>query len=150
MARLVPQILSELEGFDTAAKNPLLFIGATNEPWSLDPAVLRPGRFDIKVYVGLPDYDARVKLLEIGFKNRPLKPDVNLSDLAMLLDGYSGADITNIAEKAAADAFLRAVHGLEENPEISVDDVAKVIAQTRPSVTATDLERFDEYRKVAG
>jgi SpoVK/Ycf46/Vps4 family AAA+-type ATPase len=56
MTRLVPQILAELEGFATADQNPILFIGATNEPWSLDPAVLRPGRFDEKVYVGLPDF----------------------------------------------------------------------------------------------
>jgi len=146
MARLVPQILAELEGFDTDSKNPLLFIGATNEPWSLDPAVLRPGRFDVKVYVGLPDLPARRKLLEIGFKNRPLSPDVELDGLAEQLEGFSGADIASICENAAADAFLRAVHGVEKEPKILPADVEKVLKETRPSVNAEALKRFEEYR----
>jgi transitional endoplasmic reticulum ATPase len=65
MQRVVPQILQELEGFDRAAHRPLLFVGATNKPWLLDDAIMRPGRFDARVYVGLPDAPARFKLLEI-------------------------------------------------------------------------------------
>lgn len=148
MARLVPQILAELEGFDTSDKNPLLFIGATNEPWSLDPAVLRPGRFDVKVYIGLPDLPARRKLLELGFRDRPIGETVNLDELATKLDGYSGADITNVCEKAAGDAFLRVVHGIETSPKIEAADLDKVLTQTRPSVSVTDLARFESYRKM--
>jgi transitional endoplasmic reticulum ATPase len=147
MARLVPQILAELEGFDTASKNPLLFIGATNEPWSLDPAVMRPGRFDVKIYVGLPDLPARRKLLDIGFKGRPISKDVNLDDLAEGLEAYSGADITYLCENAAQDAFLRAVHKVEKEPVIGTEDILKALKETRPSVTPENLERFQEYRK---
>ena len=148
MTRLVPQILAELEGFDTETQNPLLFIGATNEPWSLDPAVLRPGRFDEKVYVGLPDKPARRKILELNLADRPLADDVDLDDLADRAEGYSGADVKNICEKAAADVFLRAVKSGsgESSPPIALADLQGVLKETRPSVTATDLQRFIAYR----
>lgn len=152
MKRLVPQILAELEGFGTSDENPLLFIGATNEPWSLDPAVLRPGRFDEKVYVGLPDQPARRKILELNLKGRPLADDVNLDLLAEKTVSYSGADVKNICEKAAADCFLKAVKGHEgegpvtDIPPISLNDMLTAIRDARPSVTAEDLEKFIEYR----
>lgn len=152
MTRLVPQILAELEGFDTEDKNPLLFIGATNEPWSLDPAVMRPGRFDAKVYVGLPDLPARRKIIELNLKGRPLAGDVDLDRLADRTAGYSGADVKNICEKAAADVFLKAVQASEggasgePHPEITMADLEAVIRETHPSVTTEDLERFLAYR----
>lgn len=152
MKRLVPQILAELEGFGTSDENPLLFIGATNEPWSLDPAVLRPGRFDEKVYVGLPDQAARRKILELNLKGRPLADDVNLDVLAEKTVSYSGADVKNICEKAAADCFLKAVKGhegdgpVEDIPPITLNDMLTAIREARPSVTAEDLEKFIEYR----
>jgi SpoVK/Ycf46/Vps4 family AAA+-type ATPase len=152
MKRLVPQILAELEGFGTSDENPLLFIGATNEPWSLDPAVLRPGRFDEKVYVGLPDRPARRKILELNLKGRPLSDDVDLDVLADKTVSYSGADVKNICEKAAADCFLKAVkaHGgdgpVEDVPPIGLEDLLNAIREARPSVTAEDLEKFIEYR----
>ena len=155
MKRLVPQILAELEGFDTSSKNPLLFIGATNEPWSLDPAVLRPGRFDEKVYVGLPDQPARRKILELNLAGRPLGADVDLDLLAEKTVGYSGADMKNICEKAAADCFLKAVQSRQqggpeapasEDPPIGLEDLLAAIREARPSVSADDLQQFLQYR----
>jgi transitional endoplasmic reticulum ATPase len=152
MTRLVPQILAELEGFGNSGENPLLFIGATNEPWSLDPAVLRPGRFDEKVYVGLPDVEARRKILELNLAGRPLGNDVDLELLADMTEGYSGADLKNICEKAAADVFLRAVKAGEETeaPSIGMADVEAVLKQTRSSVSPADHERFERYRGAGG
>lgn len=152
MARLVPQILAELEGFDTADKNPLLFMGATNEPWNLDPAILRPGRFDERVYIGLPDESARKQIFEINLKGRPLADDVDLAELATKSDGLSGADVKNICEKAAADAFLRAVRDgggkpASESPPICKQDLMTALAAVRPSVSRDDLERFLRYRE---
>jgi transitional endoplasmic reticulum ATPase len=147
MTRLVPQILAELEGFDTASKNPLLFIGATNEPWSLDPAVLRPGRFDEKVYVGLPDVPARRKIIELNLKDRPLADDVDLDALAAATAGYSGADVKNICEQAAGEVFLRAVKSkLTEQPPIRMADLLGAITANKSSVSQSDLARFERYR----
>ena len=147
MSRLVPQILAELEGFDTSEKNPILFIGATNEPWSLDPAVLRPGRFDEKVYVGLPDADARAEIFRICLKERPLADDVDLAALAALTEGFSGADIKNVCEKSAAELFLRAVRDGGESAPIARADLERVITAAQPSVSRSNLERFQTYRK---
>src|SRR5215203_2584354 len=73
MQRVVPQILQGMEGFDEKENSPILFMGATNVPWQLDPAVLRPGRFDEKVYIPLPDLAARRKMLDIYLGKRPLE-----------------------------------------------------------------------------
>ena len=72
MQRVVPQILQGMEGFDKKVGQPILFMGATNVPWQLDPAVLRPGRFDEKVYIPLPDLAARRKMLEMYLAHRPV------------------------------------------------------------------------------
>src|SRR5256714_2050259 len=92
MQRVVPQILQGMEGFDKkAGTSPILFMGATNVPWQLDPAVLRPGRFDEKIYIPLPDLPARRKMLELYLGKRPLADEVDLDALAKQLEGYSGA-----------------------------------------------------------
>jgi transitional endoplasmic reticulum ATPase len=146
MTRVVPQILQELEGFDRNARsNPLLFVGATNEPWALDSAVMRPGRFDSKVYVPLPDGPARFKLVEIYFGKRPLADDVDFAELVDRLDGYSGADVKAIAEKAATIPFMGAIGGGEPRP-ISRGDIFAVIEQLTPSVNKKDLLRFERFR----
>lgn len=147
MQRVVPQILAELEGFDRKKDSPntLLFIGATNEPWSLDPAMLRPGRLDEKIYVGLPDAPARHKMLEIYLAGRPLADDVDFAELTDRLEGYSGADIKNICHKAATIPFLASVQdGLER--VVTRADVMSVLEKIRPSVNAGDLVRFERFR----
>jgi transitional endoplasmic reticulum ATPase len=144
MARLVPQILAEMEGFAGDGESALLFLGATNEPWLLDPAILRPGRFDELLYVGLPDLPARRRLLEIHLGNRPLASDVDLGELAARLDGFSGADIRRICEEAASGAFLAAVAADADHP-IGRADLLRALEGSAPSVSATALERYERY-----
>lgn len=144
MQRVVPQILQELEGFDRKGGRALLFIGATNRPWMLDEAMLRPGRLDAKIYVDLPDAPARYRLLEIYFDGRPLADDVDYGTLCDRLVGYSGADIKNIAEQAAQRPFMEAVAGGEPRT-IEMSDVLAVIDETAPSVNAADLVRFEKF-----
>jgi transitional endoplasmic reticulum ATPase len=147
MSRVVPQILQELEGFDRRGNRPLLFVGATNEPWSLDPAVMRPGRFDAKIYVPLPDAPARHKMLEMYLASKPLADDVDLGVWCDRLAGYSGADIKNIAERAAAIPFVESVRGQEPRP-IGAADLQAVIEQTPPSVRNQDLARFEQFAEL--
>jgi len=147
MTRVVPQILQELEGFDRKSGRSLLFMGATNEPWALDPAVMRPGRFDAKIYVPLPDEPARFRLLEIYLSKRPLADDISLSDIARELEGFSGADIKSIAERAATIPFLSAVGGGDQR-EIALPDVRAAIEQVGRSVQKADLARFDDFARL--
>jgi transitional endoplasmic reticulum ATPase len=144
MQRVVPQILQELEGFDRSADRALLFIGATNKPWMLDEAMLRPGRLDTRVYIPLPDAAARYALLEMYLGKRPVADDVDLNRLCDLLEGYSGADIKGIAGQAASRPFLESVAGAAPR-QITQADVLAVIEQSQPSVKPADLVRFERF-----
>jgi transitional endoplasmic reticulum ATPase len=146
MQRVVPQILQGMEGFDKKSRSPVMFMGATNVPWQLDPAVLRPGRFDEKVYIPLPDLAARRKLLEIYLGKRPIADDINLELLADELDGYSGADIKYLCDRAATIPFLRSVAGKTGADEsITLSVLREVISDTPRSVTPEMLKRFEAW-----
>ncbi len=148
MQRVVPQILQGMEGFDEKNVSPILFMGATNVPWQLDPAVLRPGRFDEKVYIPLPDLPARRKMLDIYLGRRPVASELNLDALAQELEGYSGADIKYICDRSATVPFLRSVaQGQEE--EITLQILKDVIADAPRSVTGELLKRFEDWGRQA-
>ncbi|MBI3272733.1 MAG: ATP-binding protein, partial [Planctomycetes bacterium] len=144
MERVVPQILAELDGFEGRPSS-LLFVGATNEPWSLDYAVLRPGRFDAKVYVGLPDAPARLSILRMNTSKVPLAPDVDLDALAARVEGYSGADVAHLCRTTAERIFKECVETSHERPIAQADFLA-TLAALRPSVALEDLKRFESWR----
>jgi transitional endoplasmic reticulum ATPase len=146
MQRVVPQILQELEGFDRRANRALMFLGATNEPWALDSAMLRPGRLDTKVYIPLPDATARFRLFEIYLGKRPLDPEINFAELAELTAGYSGADIKAVAARAASRPFLESVAGATPRNIMRADLVA-VLEETPPSVSPKDVTKFEEWAR---
>ena len=93
------QLLVEMDGFD--GSEGIIVLAATNRPDILDPALLRPGRFDRKVYLGLPDVEARYKILQIHTRNKPLADDVDLMRIARITPGFSGADLANLTNEAA-------------------------------------------------
>jgi len=143
MQRVVPQILAELEGVETKNDN-LLFIGATNEPWSIDPAALRPGRFDEKIYVPPPDHEAREKIFELNMRGKPLG-DIDFETLAELTDGYSGADIRHICVKASLVPFKEAIKTGEER-SISMSDMLSVMENIKPSINREMVKRYEEFK----
>jgi transitional endoplasmic reticulum ATPase len=149
MQRVVPQILQELEGFDRNAGRALMFLGATNEPWSLDPAMTRPGRLDAKVLIPLPDAEARFKLFEIYIGKRPISDDVDFAVLAEKSAGYSGADIKAICGRAASRPFLESVAGAEAR-KILLSDVLAVLMDTPPSVSARDAAKYRGWGENTG
>ncbi|MGN6727945.1 MAG: ATP-binding protein [Tepidisphaeraceae bacterium] len=144
MQRVVPQVLQGMEGFDKTSGAQVLFLGATNVPWQLDPAVLRPGRFDEKIYIPLPDFAARVRLLEIYLQKRPLADDIDLPALARSLEGYSGADIKHLCDRSAIIPFLKAAQG-SGDATITRDILADAIAEAPRSVDAAMIKRFEEW-----
>lgn len=93
------QILVEMDGFDT--RDNVIVIAATNRPDVLDPALLRPGRFDRRVMIDMPDIKDRKEILEVHAKNKPLAKDVNLQKIAQRTPGFSGADLFNLLNEAA-------------------------------------------------
>jgi len=148
MQRVVPQILQGVEGFDKKAGRPILLMGATNVPWQLDPAMLRPGRFDEKVYIPLPDLAARRRMLGQYLSHRPLGADVDLDAMAQQLDGFSGADINYICDRAAVIPFLQSVASGQDG-QITRAIVNDVVGETQPSVTRDMLKRFEQWARGA-
>ncbi len=117
------QILVEMDGFDTNTN--VIIIAATNRPDVLDPALLRPGRFDRRVVMDLPDIEERIAILKIHSKNKPLTKDTNLKVIAQRTPGFSGADLSNLLNEAAILAARRDKKVIEM-PELT-ESIEKVI-----------------------
>jgi cell division protease FtsH len=99
------QLLVEMDGFDP--NSGVILIAATNRPDVLDPAILRPGRFDRQIVVDVPDAKGRESILKIHAKGKPLDPDLNLTKVAKLTPGFTGADLANMLNEAALLAARR-------------------------------------------
>lgn len=108
--RVMNQLLTEMDG--VTAQKMVFFIGATNRPDILDPAMLRPGRLDSLIYIGLPDFEARVSILKACLRKSPVDPEVDYEFLADRTEGYSGADLAGVC-KAAAKAAIRSAISAE-------------------------------------
>ncbi len=119
--RIITAMLNEMDGF--TANNGLLVIAATNSFASLDPALVRPGRFDLKYHIGEPDYATRLKLVEIYTKDKKLGDDLDEATLAASFDGLSCSAIEAVLNEACATAIQR-------NSEISVQDILDAAAKT--------------------
>ena len=114
------QLLVEMDGF--GANEGIITIAATNRPDILDPALLRPGRFDRQVTVGRPDLRGREAILQVHARNKPLDPDVDLKTIAKKVPGFTGADLSNLLNEAALlaarqDRKTISMHDLEEASE---------------------------------
>ena len=133
--RVISQLLTEIDGLMTLQN--VLVIAATNRPDLIDPAVLRPGRFDRRVYVPEPTEEARLKILEIQTKDMPLDDSVSITDLARRMADYSGADIESVVREAAIHALRRST----ESSTVTLEDFEDALAGTSPSITP-DMERW--------
>lgn len=125
--RMVGQLLTELDGVEDPGG--VLVLAATNRPERIDPAILRPGRFDLVLTVPPPDLESRHQILEVHLRGRPLRSDVDLAALARAADSLSGAELAAAVERAALAAVRRAVTG-SESPA-SAPDSAPAVALTQ-------------------
>ena len=132
------QLLVEMDGFD--ANDGVIVMAATNRADILDKALLRPGRFDRQVYVGLPDVKGREEILKVHTKNKPLGPDVSLKTIARSTAGFSGADLENLVNEAALLAARRGKKAITE-PEIEEASVKVMMGPEKKSHVVTDDER---------
>ncbi|WP_427963776.1 CDC48 family AAA ATPase [Altererythrobacter sp.] len=140
--RVVNTILAEMDGLEELQS--VVVIGATNRPALVDPALLRPGRFDELVYVGTPDKAGRKQILEIHTEGMPLAKDVDLAEVAGKTARFTGADLEDVVRRAGLNALRRV--GSEVN-EVSAEDFAEALKDSRATVT-TQMEA--EYKKMRG
>lgn len=159
------QILVEMDGFDTDTS--VIVIAATNRPDVLDPALLRPGRFDRRVVIDKPDVKERQAILEVHAKNKPLVKDVDLEEVAKRTPGFAGADLANILNEAAIlaarkdettitqDDLLEAIEKVSLGPErkshIMSEEEKKLTAyhEGGHAIVAHMLEHADPVHKVS-
>ncbi|MCL6578497.1 MAG: CDC48 family AAA ATPase [Candidatus Bathyarchaeota archaeon] len=133
--RVISQLLTEMDGI--VALEDIVVIAATNRPDIVDPAVLRPGRFDRLIYVPEPDEKSRLQIFKIYTKNMPLAKDVNISELVAMTKNYSGADIEALCREAAMQALRRDINA----KEVAMIDFQEAIKRTGPSITP-DMEKW--------
>ncbi|MGA7367504.1 MAG: CDC48 family AAA ATPase [Nitrososphaeraceae archaeon] len=113
--RVISQLLTELDGLEELRG--VVVIAASNRPDIVDPALIRPGRFDRLLYVPLPDYDSRLQILKIHTKTMPLADDANISALSKMTEGYTGADIASFASAAAMIAMKEHIAKYKQDSE---------------------------------
>lgn len=159
------QLLVEMDGFGT--NSGVIVIAATNRPDVLDPALLRPGRFDRQITVNRPDTQGREDILKVHSKNKPLGPDVNLKDIAQLTIGFTGADLENLLNEAALlaarrhkkaitneeiqDAITRVEMGTEKKSHKYSDKAKKLTAyhEAGHAVASYYLENHDPVKEIS-
>lgn len=132
------QMLVEMDGF--VENEGVIVIAATNRPDILDPALLRPGRFDRQVTVGYPDIKGREEILKVHSRNKSLAPDVNLTDIARTTVGFTGADLENLLNEAA---LLSARRGLKSITKAEIEEatVKVVVGTEKKSHKISDDEK---------
>ncbi|NSL89056.1 ATP-binding protein [Chitinophaga solisilvae] len=141
-SHLINQFLAEMDGIAANNEN-VLIIGATNAPWSLDPAFRRPGRFDRIIFVAPPDTEGREEILKLQLRNKPLA-DLDYKALAKATAGYSGADIKAIVDMAVEDKLMEALQKGVPQP-VSQKELVKAIKSHKP----TTREWFNTARNYA-
>ncbi|WP_260482828.1 CDC48 family AAA ATPase [Sphingomicrobium flavum] len=138
--RVVNTILSEMDGLEEL--NNVVVIGATNRPNLVDPALLRPGRFDELIYVGPPDVAGRRRILAIHTEGMPIAEDVDLESLARRATRFTGADLEDLTRRAGLIALRRN----DEEPLVTMADFEEALNETRASVTEEMEEQYAKIR----
>jgi transitional endoplasmic reticulum ATPase len=155
--RVVNQLLTEMDGM--SSKKSVFIIGATNRPDIIDPALMRPGRLDQLLYIPLPDYESRVSVFKAVLRKSPVAKDVDIPFLAKKTEGFSGADITEICQRATqlairecitkdAEKAERGADNMEEAdpvPEITRLHFAEAMKTARRSVSDADIRKYEMF-----
>lgn len=150
---VVPRILScfqtEMDGLGTHRKGQLIVVMASNEPWKINHAILRPGRCDCIIYIPPPDKEARKAIFAIHSRTRRLGGDVNENTLAELTESkdgwyYSGSDIANICRTAKKHSMRIDLNG-EGKQEVDMKSFVKALEVVHPSISPQDIQQFERW-----
>jgi len=137
--RIVSQLLTEMDGISRLEN--VVVIAATNRPDILDPALLRPGRFDKLIYVPPPDTQSRLEILKIHTRKMPLAEDVDLYEIAQKTEGYSGADLEALVREAAMRALKESIN----IDKIYMRHFIEAMETVRPSITPEIIRIYEEW-----
>lgn len=147
---IVNQILVEMDGLEN--RKGIVVIASTNRPDMVDAAFLRPGRFDRLLYIEAPDYNSRLKILEVHTKNMPLDSDVDLNKIAHATEGYSGADLENVCREAGMQAIREELEKFEKvsnkHFEFSLSKIKSTLPQEIIKHYANLAKQITESRNI--
>ena len=139
------QLLVEMDGFE--ANEGIILVAATNRPDVLDPALLRPGRFDRQVVVPNPDLNGREKILRVHMRNVPLSPDVNVKTIARGTPGFSGADLANLVNEAALTAARKNRRMVTQHDFEQAKDKVMMGAERKSMAMSDEEKRLTAYHE---
>jgi transitional endoplasmic reticulum ATPase len=142
--RGVSQLLTEVGGLTSQKDRNIFIIAATNNPWGIDEAIMRPGRFDVKIYVPPPDYESRKKLFQLKLSEIKHLGKIDYGDLAEKTERYSGADIEFICKKAVQNVFMEVIK-TGDKIDVTTEDLLDVISQIKPSIDISLLKKYQDY-----
>ena len=140
------QLLAEMDGFDT--NKGLLLLAATNRPEILDPALLRPGRFDRRIIVERPDLKGRVDILKVHAKDVRMDESVNLEEIALATSGAVGSDLANMINEAAINAVKHGRHAVSQSDLIEAVEVVLVGKEKKDRIMSQEERRIVSYHEV--
>jgi cell division protease FtsH len=140
------QLLVEMDGFEI--NDSVIIIAATNRPDVLDPALLRPGRFDRQVIVDLPDINGRTKILQVHSKKVPLSPEVNLKIIARATPGFSGAELANLVNEAALIAARSSKKFIEMEDFEEAKDKLTLGKQKKSKIVLPEERKITSYHEI--
>lgn len=138
--RVISQLLTEMDGIEKLEN--VVVMGATNRPDLIDPALLRPGRFDRVVYVPPPDFNARLEILKIHTKKMPLAEDVNLEEIARKTEGYSGADLAAVCREAGMLVLRENIKG----EKVHMRHFEQAMQIVKPSITPEIIRAYETFQ----
>lgn len=144
---MLTTLLTEMDGFESLTG--VLVLAATNRPEAMDPALLRPGRFDQILYVGPPDVSAREAVFGVHLRGLALASDVEIPELARITDGYSGAEIKAICNEAGLAVLDRCDEDETgtEKMEISMADLVAAVEKTPRNITAMMISGYEIWSR---
>ncbi|MEM0438203.1 MAG: CDC48 family AAA ATPase [Candidatus Micrarchaeia archaeon] len=140
--RIVNTLLTEMDGISNTKR--VVVIAATNRPDILDNALVRPGRFDYVIEVGMPDEKTREEIFKVHTRSMPLTSDVSLKKLAEMTEGYTGADIEGICREAG----MILIRSGRVNEKVRLADFMKAIETVRPSASKGDIGRIEKFKQM--
>ena len=144
MKRLVPELLAQMQGFEKN-ENTLLVIAATNRPWDIDSAFLRPGRFNTSIYVPLPDEEARRTIIKKQLDGIPLVDNFDFERVVRVTEKFNGSDVTEFCDKLKDYALQRTIEsGIES--KVTNDDVTFTSERVHSSVQVDDIKKIAQYQ----
>lgn len=142
--RGVSQLLIEINKVMEAEEGRIFILAATNLPWEIDPAMLRPGRFDLKLYVPPPNLEARKEMIRKFLSSIHYDKDIDIDQIGTMTDGFSAADVEFIGRKSSEKVFLEAINNGVRRP-ISQNDIMEAISSVKPSVSKAMISRYENY-----